>query len=93
MVDGIAGGGLGRIDAARAQAAQRSSATRTPAAAKPIAVDGAEETTASRLAQGGPPVDSEKVAAIRIAIAEGRYPVDPEKIAQKMIDLDLGMLA
>lgn len=33
-------------------------------------------------------VDSEKVEAIRAAIAEGNYPVDSEKLAQKMIDLE-----
>lgn len=35
-----------------------------------------------------PVVDSEKVEAIRAAIAEGNYPVDSEKLAQKMIDLE-----
>lgn len=35
-----------------------------------------------------PAVDSEKVEAIRAAIAEGNYPVDSEKLAQKMIDLE-----
>jgi negative regulator of flagellin synthesis FlgM len=41
------------------------------------------------MAASGAPVDSEKVAAIRAAIAEGRYPVDPDKIAEKMLALDL----
>jgi negative regulator of flagellin synthesis FlgM len=37
----------------------------------------------------GPPVDSDKVAAIRSAIAEGRYPVNPARIAEAMLSLDL----
>jgi negative regulator of flagellin synthesis FlgM len=53
---------------------------------------GAEQATlnpAAELAAAGPPVDAEKVAAIRAAIAEGRYPIDPQAIAAKMIELDL----
>lgn len=48
---------------------------------------------AAAMASKGAPVDMDKIAAIRTAIAEGRYPVDPEKIAQRMIDLDLKPLA
>jgi negative regulator of flagellin synthesis FlgM len=44
----------------------------------------------SLMAASGPPVDMDKVAAIRAAIAEGRYPVDAGKIAERMIALDLG---
>ena len=44
---------------------------------------------AAKLAQLGAPIDAEKIAAIRTAIAEGRYPVDPKAIATKMVDLDL----
>ncbi len=90
MVDGIAGAGRGRVDAARAAVSQRVSTLPKPVAAKPIAAEG---STVSRMVADGPPIDSGKVAAIRTAIAEGRYPVDPQKIAQKMIDLDLQPLA
>ena len=41
------------------------------------------------LAASGPPVDTDKVAAIRQAIANGSYSVDPKAIADKMIALDL----
>lgn len=96
MVDGIAGGGSGRIDAARAQAAQRISTIARP---KPIqlAPDTGPTLTiagsASTLAKAGPPVDAEKIARIKAAITAGRYPVDARAIAEKMIDLDLGPLA
>ncbi len=96
MVDGIAGGGRGRIDAARTQAAQRISTLARP---KPVqlAPDTGPTLTvagsATTLAKAGPPVDAEKVARIKAAIVGGRYPIDVRAIAEKMIDLDLGPLA
>ena len=51
---------------------------------------GAPVSPTSLMAASGPPVDMDKVAAIRAAIAEGRYPVDAGKIAERMIALDLG---
>jgi negative regulator of flagellin synthesis FlgM len=92
MVDGIAGGGRGRVDAARAAASQRVSVLPKPMASRPIGSPSLTNTVRD-MASDGPPVDSTRVAAIRTAIAEGRYPVDPQKIAQKMIELDLGPLA
>ncbi|MFZ5704669.1 MAG: flagellar biosynthesis anti-sigma factor FlgM [Pseudomonadota bacterium] len=41
------------------------------------------------LAEAGPPVNSEKIEAIRQAIAAGQYPIDAKAIAAKMIALDL----
>lgn len=41
------------------------------------------------LAESGPPVNSEKIEAIRQAIAAGQYPIDAKAIAAKMIALDL----
>lgn len=90
MVDGIAGGGRGRIDAARMTAAQRIATLAKTNAARAVASSATEATAATRLTQDGAPVDASKVAAIRAAIAAGNYPVDPEAIAQKMIELDLG---
>ncbi|EIT69314.1 hypothetical protein WQQ_28960 [Hydrocarboniphaga effusa AP103] len=34
---------------------------------------------------GEPAFDSQRVAALRAAIAEGRYQADPERIASKML--------
>lgn len=93
MVDGIAGGGQGRVDAARAAAAQRLAGTARVSSARPALTAGAEATVALRIAGDGPPVDSARVAAIRAAIAAGDYPVDADRIAQRMIDLDLAPLA
>lgn len=44
---------------------------------------------AARMAGEGAPVDLDKVAAIKAAIASGNYPVDPDAIAEKMLSLDL----
>jgi len=41
------------------------------------------------LAESGPPINSEKIAAIRQAIAAGQYPLDVKAIAAKMVALDL----
>lgn len=41
------------------------------------------------LAQAGPPINSDKIEAIRKAIASGQYPIDAKAIAAKMIALDL----
>lgn len=41
------------------------------------------------LAQAGPPINSDKIDAIRKAIASGQYPIDAKAIAAKMIALDL----
>ena len=41
------------------------------------------------LAQSGPPINSDKIRAIRQAIASGQYPLDVKAIAAKMIALDL----
>lgn len=46
-------------------------------------------TPAARMAAQGAPLDMERIARVKQAIASGNYPVDPEKIAEKMLDLDL----
>lgn len=54
-------------------------------------VDGksAVPTFTAALAEAGPPINDEKIKAIRQAIANGQYPLDPKAIAKKMIALDL----
>ena len=91
MINGIGSSGKGRIDLARSDAAQRGVA----AVASPVLAKTGSSTvdrptsTAAALAGLGAPIDAEKIAAIRTAIAEGRYPVNPKAIAEKMIALDL----
>ena len=89
MINGIGPTGAGRIDSVRPDAVQRGTSA---AKIAPVANDAAESASlnpAAELASSGPPVDAQKVAAIRAAIAEGRYPIDPQAIAEKMIELDL----
>ncbi|MET0238632.1 MAG: flagellar biosynthesis anti-sigma factor FlgM [Sphingobium sp.] len=52
-------------------------------------VDKPLQTPAARLASEGAPVDLEKVARIKAAIASGNYPVDANRIADRMVELDL----
>ena len=88
MIDGIGKSGAGRLGLVRGSVER-------PGAAGQAAPVGASQSLsgpsspAGEMAAAGAPVDAEKVAAIRAAIAEGRYPVDPDKIARSMIELDL----
>ena len=89
MIDGIGKSGpAGRIDVARLTLERSQAAGKVGDALNQDTVS-APATPAAEMAASGAPVDSEKVAAIRAAIAEGRYPVDPDKIAEKMLALDL----
>ncbi len=67
---------------------------RTASAVSPdLAVQGGEasaSTPAARMAAEGAPIDMDRVAAIKEAIASGNYPVDADRIAERMIALDLG---
>ncbi|WP_336959563.1 flagellar biosynthesis anti-sigma factor FlgM [Sphingobium aquiterrae] len=63
----------------------------TAVVSSPVSAD-ASETVASpaaRMAAQGAPVDLDRVAAIKAAIASGNYPVNPAQIADRMIALDL----
>lgn len=54
-----------------------------------VSSSAASSTPAGRMAAEGAPVDMDRVAAIKAAIASGNYPVDPAAIADKMLALDL----
>lgn len=89
MINGIGPTGSGRIDAPRADVVQRGAPAARIAPVKGDEARSAALNPAAELASSGPPIDAEKIAAIRAAIAEGRYPIDPQAIADKMIELDL----
>lgn len=65
----------------------RSSAAVSTNSAGEAAESGASPV--ARMAAEGAPVDFDRVAAIKTAIASGNYPVDASRIAEKMIALDL----
>jgi negative regulator of flagellin synthesis FlgM len=89
MINGIGSTGTGRADPVRADTVQRGAPAAKVALARDDTGVAAPLNPAAELAASGPPVDADKVAAIRAAIAEGRYPIDPQAIARKMIELDL----
>ncbi|WP_420146330.1 flagellar biosynthesis anti-sigma factor FlgM [Sphingobium sp.] len=49
----------------------------------------ASSSPAARMAAEGAPIDMDRIAAIKSAIASGNYPVNPSAIAERMIALDL----
>lgn len=93
MIKPVGQGLTAALDAAklRETAQSRSSAVATPPpAAAARAAEGAAMTTpATRLAQEGAPIDTDKIARIKAAIASGNYPVDADAIADRMVELDL----
>lgn len=89
MIDGVGKNLAGRIDLARAGVDQSAAAAKAAGSAAAPAKGPAVGAAVSDIVAAGPPVDADKVAAIRAAIAEGRYPVDPARIADRMIALDL----
>jgi flagellar biosynthesis anti-sigma factor FlgM len=88
MINGVGSPQNGRTDAPRATAVQRG----TPVAPAGLVARAPTNTAPHRaadLAALGAPIDSEKVEAIRTAIARGGYGIDALKIAQAMITLDM----
>jgi negative regulator of flagellin synthesis FlgM len=96
-----------RISAAPVTATERVAATRTnppvapaaPTASAPVAPE-ASPVVQSRVALASlvtelaakPPVDSDRVARIRQAIANGSYPISPENVADRLIAIKLNWI-
>ncbi|SCW76827.1 anti-sigma-28 factor, FlgM family [Sphingobium faniae] len=53
------------------------------------ALSAASASPAARMAAEGAPVDMDRIAAIKAAIASGNYPVNPSAITDRMLALDL----
>lgn len=81
-------GGIFRASAARRVDSDGSAALRA-AAPTYAPVESAPSTRlsamASHLAEQGPPVDTDRIASLKAAIADGRYAVHPDKIAGSML--------
>ena len=58
-------------------------------AAAPASAASDVASPAARMAAEGAPVDMDKIAAIKSAIASGNYPVNADAIAERMLELDL----
>ncbi|ATP20868.1 MULTISPECIES: flagellar biosynthesis anti-sigma factor FlgM [Sphingobium] len=67
----------------KTRAASATGSTGTAASASTSA------SPAARMAAEGAPVDMDRIAAIKAAIASGNYPVNPSVIADRMMALDL----
>ncbi len=91
MIDGLGNNSANRIEPART-AVERSQAPARAGDSLEREQGTVAASPAAEMAAAGPPIDAERIAAIRAAIAEGRYPVDPEKIAERMIALDLPLV-
>lgn len=96
-----------RISATPVTATERVAATRTNApiapattpAPAPVAAEPAPAVQTSAALSGlvselaaKPPVDVERVARIRQAIANGTYPISPENVADRLIALKLNWI-
>jgi len=60
-----------------------------PIGSASVASASASASPAARMAAEGAPVDMDRIAAIKAAIASGNYPVDAAAIADRMVALDL----
>ena len=76
------------IEASRLQGSAKTRASSEKGSAS-VTSSAASSTPAGRMAAEGAPVDLDRVAAIKAAIASGNYPVDPAAIADRMLALDL----
>lgn len=84
-------GGVVRVSASRRMSADDSSVSRSTAVfASPLISDNAPiaslTSTARAIADQGPPVDMDRIAALRSTIADGNYKLDPQNIASSMMD-------
>lgn len=91
MIKSVGQGLPNAISAAKLRETVQSQATAAaaPATAARAAEGAAMTSPAARLAQDGAPIDTDKVARIKAAIASGNYPVDADAIAERMVELDL----
>ncbi|MCE7797351.1 flagellar biosynthesis anti-sigma factor FlgM [Sphingobium sufflavum] len=85
--------GTGMTPAIDAGKLRETAQTRTAAPVTPVPGSATTERVvanpAARVAQQGAPIDMEKIAKIKAAIASGNYPVDADAIAERMVELDL----
>lgn len=88
MIDGVGENKVSRIGPTRV-GLERATPTARLGDSRTQEQVSAPVSPAAEMVAAGPPVNADKVAAIRAAIADGNYPVDPEKIAERMIALDL----
>ena len=80
------------IEASRLREGGKTRASSSAGAAGASSASAASASPAARMAAEGAPVDLDRIAAIKAAIASGNYPVNPSAIADRMLALDLPVL-
>ena len=77
------------IEATRLKEGGRTARASSAGSTASASASAGSASPAARMAAEGAPVDMDRVAAIKAAIASGNYPVDPAAIADRMLALDL----
>jgi len=87
MINGVGSASPTRIGQVKGEKLEAA----TPVSPAAAATDSPAATPSlvAALAEAGPPINDEKIRAIRQAIAAGAYPIDVKAIAARMIALDL----
>lgn len=88
MIKSVGQGISAAIEASRLRESGKTRASASTGSA--TACSSTESTSpAARMAAEGAPVDLDRIAAIKAAIASGNYPVNASAIADRMLALDL----
>lgn len=77
------------IEAARLKEGGKPARAASVGSTVSAAVSAGSSSPVARMAAEGAPIDMDRIAAIKAAIASGNYPVDPAAIADRMLALDL----
>ncbi len=80
---------IGQRGIARTEGQARAGTTEARAPAGEATTTALSGGTTARVLSASPPVDTDRVATIRKAIAEGRFPLSPATIADRLIALKL----
>ncbi len=87
MINSIGPTGTGQVDGVRSAGVQKTAPVEQPRLRPEISETA--PNPAAELASAGPPVDTDKVARVRAAIANGSYNLDIQAIANRMVDIDI----
>ena len=89
MVDPIGSNSVSRVDTRPAPVAPVSAVSAVRPATSPISGAATGATTIAKAMAAAPPVDVERIARIKKAVADGTFPIMPAKIADRLLALKL----
>jgi flagellar biosynthesis anti-sigma factor FlgM len=84
MLDAYGKGGIDRTSETKSDAANPAGKQAMPGSTQAATLSISSE--AKRLAAAHPPIDADKVEAVRIRIQSGDYKIDSTAIAERMLD-------